>query len=125
MVASSTRPPGHRCSRRVGGRWAALAGRAVKLRVTSRPYPAAAWARSMDEATGTARLPDVAGAVDYHRYQALVEAGERSPPLSYNGWLAGQQERVMRARLDERQAILGVRVGPRPSRLRLEPSSPD
>ncbi len=113
---------------RVGGRWAALAGRAVKLRVTSRPYPAAAWARSMDEATGSSRLPDVAGAVDYDPYLALAEAGqgqgagpgEPAAPLSYNGWLAGQQERVMRSRLDERQVILGVRVGPRPSRLRLD-----
>jgi hypothetical protein len=104
----------------VGGHWAALAGKAVKLRVTSRPYPAAAWARSLDEATGSARLPDVAGAVGYDRYLAAFDAGGMAPPLSYNGWLAGQQERVMRSRLDERQVIFGVRVAARPSRLRLD-----
>jgi hypothetical protein len=105
---------------RVGGRWAAVAGRAVKLRVTSRPYPAAAWARAMDEATGPDRLPDVAGAVDYDRYLAAFEAGEHVPPLSYNGWLAGQQARVMRSRMDERQVVLGVRVASRPARLRVD-----
>ena len=71
-----------------GGRWAALAGRAVKLRVTSRPYPAAAWARSMDEATGANRLPDVAGAVDYDRYLAAWSrrANPRRPCPTTAGW---------------------------------------
>ncbi|MGH9243519.1 MAG: ATP-binding protein [Acidimicrobiales bacterium] len=105
---------------RLSARWAALAGRAIKLRVTSRPYPAAAWARAMNDATGSTRLPDVAGAVDYDHYLAACTAGERPPALSYNGWLAGQQARVMRSRLDERQVILGVRVAARPPRLRAD-----
>jgi hypothetical protein len=105
---------------RVAARWAALAGRAVKLRVASRPYPAAAWARAMDETTGPDHLPDVAGAVDYDQYIAACDAGLDPPSLSYDGWLAGQQTRVMRSRLDERQVIVGVRLGPRPSRFRLD-----
>jgi hypothetical protein len=104
---------------RVAARWAALAGRAVKLRVTSSPYPAASWARAMDVATGANRLLDVAGAVDYDRYVAACSNGG-PVPLSYNGWLAGQQERVMRSRLDKRQVILGVQIGTRPTRLNFD-----
>jgi hypothetical protein len=79
---------------RVAARWASLAGRAIKLRVLSRPYPAGEWATNLDAATPN-RLPDVPDALPFAR------------------WLDGQRERVTRSRLDERQVLLGVRVGAR------------
>src|SRR5262245_9950618 len=47
------RPDGERSNLVVdlASRVAALAGRQLHLRVTSRPYPAAAWARALDQRT--------------------------------------------------------------------------
>ena len=70
-------------------RWAALAPRAVKLRSSSRPYPAVEWAADLDAAHAAARLPDVYGAVEYDELLRHWKHGRRQVPLSYDGWLRG------------------------------------
>lgn len=96
-------------------RWAALAGRAVKLRVSPLPYAAGQWAQQLSDLT-PAPLPDVTGAVDYDTY--LADPG--AAPLGFNGWLVGQQRRVRQSRLDTKLVVLQVRVGSRPRRLNVD-----
>jgi hypothetical protein len=97
-------------------RWADLAGRAVKLRLTTRPYAAGQWAAAMDRKTPTP-LPDVEGATDYDSWLATGQQTGVWAPLSYNGWIAGQQRRVQQARLDTKMCAIGVRICDRPPRL--------
>jgi hypothetical protein len=91
-------------------RWAALAPRAVKLRSSSRPYPAVQWAADLDAAHATRRLPDVDGAADYDDLLRRWNMGDRETPLSYAGWLVGQQSRVRTTRSGERLVTVGVRL---------------
>lgn len=75
--------------------WAELAkdgGRAIHERVTARPFPVTAWARSLDLRTPNP-LPDVPGA------------------LSYNGWLALMQHRVAEMGLDDKIVYRYLKVG--------------
>ena len=76
-------------------RLAGLAGRAIKLRTTTKPYPAFEFARTLDLETPDP-LPDVAG--DY----------------SFDSYLTDQQVRLKSSLLDEKVAALGVHVGPAP-----------
>ena len=97
-------------------RWAALAPRAVKLRSSSRPYPAVEWAADLDAAHAATRLPDVPGAVDYDELLRRWNMGDRRAPLSYAGWLVGQQSRVRTTRSGERLVTVGVRLRERARR---------
>jgi AAA-like domain len=90
-------------------RWSALAPRAVKLRSSSRPYPAARWAADLDADTPRP-LPDVAGAVGYDELLRRQAAGDQRVALSYAGWLVGQQSRVRTTRSGERLVTVGVRL---------------
>ena len=90
-------------------RWAALAPRAVKMRSSSRPYPAAKWAADLDAATPNP-LPDVPGAVGYDELVSRWVDGDRRAALSYSGWLVGQQSRVRVTRSGERVVTVGVRL---------------
>ena len=91
-------------------RWAALAPRAVKLRSSSRPYPAVEWAADLDAAHTTTRLKDVPGALDYDELLRRWTMDDRRAPLSYAGWLVGQQSRVRTTRSGERLVTVGVRL---------------
>lgn len=74
-------------------RLAGLAGRRVHLRVTSRPYPAASWARSLD-----ARTPDPL------------------PGIHGNTWadhLVGAQRHVRASVMAEKEVYIGVRLSDR------------
>jgi hypothetical protein len=88
-------------------RWAALAPRAVKLRSSSRPYPAVEWAADLDAAHAAVRLPDVPGALDYDELLRHWNMGDRHASLSYAGWLVGQQSRVRTTRSGERLVTVG------------------
>lgn len=81
----------------LANRLAGLAGHAIKLRTTSRPFPAFAFARDLDADTPTP-LPDVD---DAH---------------SFDAYLAGQQRRLHTALLDEKVVVLGIQVGPAPGK---------
>ncbi|MDQ1286599.1 MAG: hypothetical protein QG622_164 [Actinomycetota bacterium] len=74
----------------LAGRVAALAGRQLHLRITSRPYPAAAWARALD-----ARTPDPLGA--------------RSG-ISWAEHLVRAQRHVRAATMADKEIYLGVRL---------------
>jgi hypothetical protein len=77
------------------GRFAGLGGRAIKLRTTTKPYPAYEFARTLDADTPHP-LPDVAGA------------------FSFGDYLTEQQKRLQSSLLDEKVVYLGVQVGPAP-----------
>ena len=73
-----------------GSRLSALAGRQVHLRITSRPYPAAAWARGLDERT-TSPLPGV-------------------PGETWADHLVRAQKHVRASTMAEKEVYLGVRL---------------
>lgn len=77
--------------------YAQLAGRRIRLRVTSKPYPVPEWARRL-HANTPRPLPQAPG-------------GE-----SWEDYLRRSQQRIRTARLDEKAVYLGVRVGPHPGR---------
>jgi len=74
-------------------RYAALAGRRLHLRVTSRPYPAASWARALDERT-PAPLPGV-------------------PGDTWADHLVRSQRHVRASTMAEKEVYLGVRLADR------------
>lgn len=96
-------------------RWASLAGHAIRLRVTTRPYAAYDWAAQLDRRITP--LPDLPESVDYEEWLARREKGEHDIPLSYAGWLESQQRRVQRSTLDQKMVVLSVRVADRPKGL--------
>jgi AAA-like domain len=77
----------------VASRLGALAGRRVHVRVTSRPYPAASWARALDERTPDP-LPGVAGD-------------------SWSDHLVRAQQHVRASTMAEKEVYLGVRLADR------------
>jgi hypothetical protein len=77
----------------VASRLGALAGRRVHLRVTSRPYPAASWARALDE-----RTPDPLPGV---------------PGNSWADHLVRAQQHVRASTMAEKEVYLGVRLADR------------
>jgi hypothetical protein len=86
------RPDGERASLVVdlAGRVAALAGRQLHLRITSRPYPAATWARALD-----ARTPE----------PLVAAAGP-----TWSDHLVRTQEHVRAATMADKEIYLGVRL---------------
>jgi hypothetical protein len=76
-------------------RLAGLAGRRLHLRVTSRPYPAAAWARSLDQRTPKP-LPGVEGA-------------------TWADHLIAAQQHVRASTMAEKEIYLGVQLADRAS----------
>ena len=77
----------------MASRLGALAGRRVHVRVTSRPYPAASWARALDERTPDP-LPGVAGD-------------------SWSDHLVRAQQHVRASTMAEKEVYLGVRLADR------------
>lgn len=77
----------------VAGRLGALAGRRVHLRVTSRPYPAASWARALDD-----RTPDPLPGV---------------PGDTWADHLVRAQQHVRASTMAEKEVYLGVRLADR------------
>lgn len=73
-----------------GDAYASLAGRRLHLRVTNRPYPAAAWARELDLRT-PAPLPG-------------------SPESSWGDHLVRAQEHLRASTMAEKQVYLGVQL---------------
>lgn len=109
--------------------WARLAGRSFRLRVTTDPYDHRRWARGLDfraERTRIAGMPDQPGSVGWQEYLAACEqypdptlpAAQAAlaglPPLSWDGVLGVQQQRIRAHGLAERWVVLIVRVGRRP-----------
>jgi hypothetical protein len=86
------RPDGERANLVVdlAGRVAALAGRQVHLRVTSRPYPAAIWARALDSRT--------------------PEPLSTSAGMSWADHLVRTQRHVRAATMADKEIYLGVRL---------------
>lgn len=78
-------------------RLARLAGHAIRLRTSTKPFPAYEFARALDADTSRP-LPDVPGAP------------------SWNDYLAWQQQRLHSRLLDDKIVTLGVRVGAAPNR---------
>jgi hypothetical protein len=78
-----------------GDAYAGLAGRRLHLRVTSRPYPAASWARGLDQRT-PAPLPGVAGA-------------------TWGDHLVRVQQHLRATTMAEKEVYLGVRLAGRGS----------
>lgn len=76
-------------------RWAALKGRTIKFRSTTRPYPAFQFARSLDQDTPEP-LPQVPGALGWD---------------DYLGWA---QRRLQTTSLDQKLTMMGVWIGPNP-----------
>src|SRR4051812_18338464 len=74
-------------------RLAGLAGRRLHLRVTSRPYPAASWARALD-----ARTPDPLPGVE----------GD-----TWSDHLVRAQQHVRASTMAEKEVYLGVQLGSR------------
>ena len=74
-------------------RLAAMAGRKLHLRVTSRPYPAAAWARSLDR-----RTPDPLPGID----------GD-----TWSDHLIAAQQHVRASTMAEKEVYLGVQLSDR------------
>ena len=88
----SFRSDAHRLNLLVGtaDAYAALAGRRLHLRATSRPYPAAVWARALDDRT-PAPLPGV-------------------PGDTWADHLVRAQQHLRAATLAEKEVYLGVRI---------------
>lgn len=78
-------------------RLAGLSGRAIRLRTTTKPYPAFEFGRSLDADTPNP-LPDV------------------DPEHSFDAYLERQQRRLHNRLLDEKVVTLGVRVGNAPKK---------
>lgn len=79
-------------------RWAALRGRTVRLRVTTRPFPAYERAQALDDATISPLL------------------GLDGPPdaLRWNQYLEFMQRRLRTTGLDEKMVAMGVWIGNNP-----------
>ena len=77
----------------LASRLGALAGRRVHLRITSRPYPAASWARALDE-----RTPDPLPGV---------------PGDTWADHLVRAQQHVRASTMAEKEVYLGVRLADR------------
>lgn len=76
-------------------RYAGLAGRAIRLRTSSRPFPSYEFAKKLDENTPNP-LPDLKDAATFDDY------------------LTAQQQRLHTSLLDDKVVTLGVRVGQAP-----------
>ena len=94
--------------------WAALAtdrGRRVIERVTSQPFPVAAWARALDMRTA-APLPDVHTCADARRH----EGGDCGCP-TWNRYLTQSQHRIIQAGQSAKIVYRYIEVGKVSSRL--------
>lgn len=79
--------------RNTTNRWASLAGHAVKLRVTTLPFPAYKFAQRLDADT-----------------PSPLPAAPDAPASSWNAHLARQQQWVQRNRMDSAFPVIGVRI---------------